>query len=80
MHNMVDDSGETGTNTTSPLCDTNTSAANTIDNELNLIKMEGLQELVDKLSTSTSSDKLYEILVEIRSDYSNVDDTKIPGK
>ena len=80
MHNMVDDPGETNTNTTSPLCDTNTSAANTIDNELNLIKMEGLQELVDKLSTSTSSDKLYEILVEIRSDYSNVDDTKRTGK
>ena len=80
MHNMVDDPVETCTNTTSPLCDKNTSAANSIDKELNVLKMGGLKDLVEKLSTSTSSDKLYEILVEIRSDYSNVDDTKIPGK
>ena len=81
MHNTVDNPGEIGTTTTtSQLCDTNTSTANSIDKELNVLKMGGLKDLVEKLSTSTSSDKLYEILVEIRSDYSNVDDTKIPGK
>ena len=81
MHNTVDDPCEIDTTTTtSQLCDTNTSTANSIDKELNVLKMEGLKDLVQKLSTLTSSDKLYEILVEIRSDYSNADDTKIPGK
>ena len=81
MHNTVDNPGGIGATTTpSQLCDTNTSTANSIDKELNVLKMGGLKDLVEKLSTSTSSDKLYEILVEIRSDYSNVDDTKIPGK
>ena len=81
MHNTVDNPGGIGTTTTtSQLWDTNTSTANSIDMELNVLKMAGLKDLVEKLSTSTSSDKLYEILVEIRSDYSNVDDTKIPGK
>ena len=81
MHNTVDNPGGIGaTITPSQLCDTNTSTANSIDKELNVLKMGGLKDLVEKLSTSTSSDKLYEILVEIRSDYSNADDTKIPGK
>ena len=81
MHNTVDNPGGIGATTTpSQLCDTNTSTANSIDEELNVIEMGGLKDLVEKLSNLTSSDKLYEILVEIRSDYSNVDDTKIPGK
>ena len=81
MHNTENNPGEIGTTTTtSQLCDTNISTPNSIDKELNVLKMGGLKDLVEKLSTSTSSDKLYEILVEIRSDYSNVDDTKRTGK
>ena len=81
MHNTVDDPCEIDTTTTaSQSCDAKSSTANSIDKELNVLKMEGLKHLVQKLSTLKSSEKLYEILVEIRSDYSNVDDTKIPGK
>ena len=80
MHNAEDNLGKISTTATSQLCDTNTSTANYIDEELNVIEMGGLKDLVEKLNNSTSSDKLYEILVEIRSDYSNVDDTKMAGK
>ena len=41
---------------------------------------EELRNLIFKLDSSMTSDKLYEILLKIRSDYSNTEDSDVPGK
>ena len=49
-------------------------------NEMELTAKEELENLISRLNSSTASDKLYQILVTIRSQYSNVESSSFPGK